>query len=88
MGCPLRSDNGLAEFKEHPSLVRAWCRAGKKWLDTHPNGKATKKFGDVYRMFVQNVFFHNYGDFVKATSGMFGGVDCKKFLEDYFHIKL
>lgn len=88
MGCPLRSDNGLADFKERPSLVRAWCRAGKKWMDIHPNAASHKKFGNVYRLFVQDVFFHSYLDFQSATSGMFGDIDCKKFLEDYFKIRL
>lgn len=88
MGCPMQSDNGLADFKEHPNLVKAWCRAGKKWLDLHPNAKSHKKFGNVYRLFTHNVFFHSYQKFIEGTSGFFGNVDCKEFLENYFKIKL
>lgn len=29
MGCPLRSDRGLATFRERPKLVRAWLRGGR-----------------------------------------------------------
>lgn len=87
IGCPLQSDNGLADFKKYPNLVKAWCRAGKKWLDLHPNVKSNKKFGNVYRLFTFHVFFKSYQDFIEGTSGFFGNVDCKEFLENYFNIK-
>lgn len=87
MGCPMQSDNGLADFKAHPNLVKAWCRAGKKWMDTHPNVKSHKNFGNVYRLFTHNVFFHSYQEFIEGTSGFFGNVDCKEFLENFFKIK-
>lgn len=88
MGCPMQSDNGLADFKEYPNLVKAWCRAGQKWMDNHPNVKANMKFGNVYRLFTYHVFFKSYQDFIEGTSGFFGNVDCKEFLENYFKIKL
>lgn len=87
MGCPMQSDKGLADFKAYPNLVKAWCRAGKIWMDTHRNVKTHKKFGDVYRLFTHNVFFNSYQDFIEGTSGFFGNVDCKEFLEYYFKIK-
>ena len=89
MGCPLASDNGLADFKKHPKLVKAWIRNGKKWYDSHPNASSRKKFRDVYELFVHNVFFDSYEDFRLSVEGGFTGkVDCKQFLEDYFKIKL
>lgn len=87
MGCPLQSDNGLDDFKAYPNLVKAWCKAGKKWMETHPNVKANKKFGDVYRLFTYHVFFRSYQEFIDGTSGFFGDVNCKEFLENYFNIK-
>lgn len=87
MGCPMKNDNGLSDFKAHPNLVKAWCRAGKKWMDSHPDSKSVKKYGDIYRLFVHDIFFHSYQDFLEATSGFFGTVDCKAFLERYFKIK-
>lgn len=89
MGCPLASDNGLAYFKKHPKLVKAWIRNGKKWYDSHPNASSRKKFKDAYELFVHNVFFDSYEDFRLSVEGGFTGkVDCKQFLEDYFKIKL
>ena len=89
MGCPLASDNGLSEFKRYPKLAKAWINNAKIWWNTHPNAKSRNKFKDVYELFVHNVFFNTYEDFRLATNGgMFEGVNCKKFLEDYFKIKL
>ena len=90
LGCPLRSDRGLADFKAHPTLVRCWLKAGKKWFE-RPQVKRTgsrDKFGDVYNLFVHNVFFDSYYDFEAIRGGLFGSVDCKAFLEDYFKIDL
>lgn len=89
-GCPLKSDNGLSDFKATPSLVKAWLRAGLVWWDK-PREKEIKskaKFGDIYGLFVHNLFFDTYEDFRLATSGMFGRVDGKRFLEKYFNIEL
>jgi phosphoadenosine phosphosulfate reductase len=86
--CPLKSDRGLAEFKANPRMVKMWLKAGLKWWDTHPNIASKKNFSSIYELFVQGVFFSSYQDFTLATNHMFGKVDCKKFLEDYFSIEL
>ena len=89
LGCPLQSDNGLADFKRYPNLVKAWCKAGQAWLDTHPNARCHKKFKDAYELFTHNVFFDSYGEFKRTISGgLFDkGIDSKQFLEDYFNIR-
>lgn len=86
--CPLRSDNGLAEFKRYPNMVKAWIRAGEKYWNTHPGVGIHKIFESIYDLFTQNIFFRSLEDFRIAKDGMFGKTDCKKFLEDYFRIKL
>lgn len=89
MGCPLASDNGLSDFKKYPGLVKAWVKNGEIWWNTHPELKSKTKFKDIYELFVHNVFFDTYEDFKLAVGGgMFESTDCKKFLEDYFNIKL
>lgn len=42
----------------------------------------------MYSLFVHNVFFDTYYDFEAIRNGLFGKVDCKAFLEDYFKIDL
>lgn len=90
MGCPLASGNGLAQFKVYPKLVKQWIRNGQIWWDkprdVEPNSK--RKFADVYEMFVHNVFYDSYQEFAEARDGMFGKMNCKERLEDYFGIEL
>lgn len=88
IGCPLKSDNGLADFEKYPNLVKAWINAGLVWWDTHPNAKSHKKFESIYDLFVHNVFFKSYDKFDRWKYDLFRTIDCKKFLENYFKIKL
>lgn len=86
--CPLKSDNGLSDFKKYPRMVRAWIRAGREWWFNHPIIGVKSKFNSVEEVFVRNVFFHDYNDYKRAMSGLFGTIDAKELLEDYFQIDL
>lgn len=92
LGCPLRADRGLSDFKAHPRLVRCWLKSGKKWYErprVRQSGTGRReKFDDVYQLFVHNIFFKSYSDFNTLRGGLFCTVDCKAFLEDYFKIDL
>lgn len=91
LGCPLVADRGLADFKAYPRLVRCWLKAGQKWWDRPKANKGIgcrNKFDDVYQLFVHDVFFESYEAFNALRNGLFGTVDCKAFLEDYFKIDL
>lgn len=89
MGCPLQSDRGLAEFKAHPKLVRAWLRAGKKWWDT-PRRKpiSIKKWvNDIYELFVMRTFHDRISEMVTNKEALFKA-DWKAELERYFGVNL
>ena len=88
MGCPKKSDRGLAEFKENPRLVKFWLRNGEIWWNSHKLYKTKQKFKSHYELFVHNLFFKSYDEFHNAIDNMFGQIDCKLFLESYFKIKL
>lgn len=91
LGCPLRADRGLSDFKAYPKLVRCWLKAGKKWFeDPNRNLKSRDKFDNVYLIMVYHLFFDTYEDYrLGVQGGLFGGdIDCKAFLEDYFKIDL
>ena len=88
IGCPLKSDNGLSDFKKYPNMVKAWIKAGLVYWETHPNVKMHDNFESIYDVFVHNVFFNSYYKFKEWKYNLFETVDCKKFLEDYFKIKL
>ena len=91
MGCPLRSDQGKGEFKAHPNLVKAWLRAGAQFLASHQNSKSNLIFGgDVYNMFFAHLFCKHVGEyqFIKTQDLWGESFDTKKFLQEYFNIKL
>lgn len=88
IGCPLQSDNGVADLKRHPRMVRQYLRSMKIWRDTHPNTKTCRYFKDEYENFMMVKFFTSYEDFKLATTGMFGDIDCKAWLGEYFTIEL
>lgn len=86
--CPLSSLQKV-EFLKHPKMVRAWCRAGQKFLDTHPNSNSVKIFSDVYEMFAARVFNRNKSlrGFVLNKEAIFK-TNYKESLEWFFNIKL
>ena len=91
MCCPLKYyKKRLQDFKQYPGMVKAYLRCGNEYLKSHPESKTAKRYSGVYEYFVANAFFDNYSDYVKAKlgEGMFDEPDCKKLIEDYFHITL
>ena len=90
VGCPLAADNGLSDFVKYPQMVKAWIRAVDKWLNK-PGAREcnTRRYcKDAYEYFVMHTFFKGLNDFRLAKSGMFGTINCKQFLQDYFKIQL
>lgn len=58
MCCPLASyEKRLDYFRRVPGMVRAYCRAAQKYLDTHPDGAQVLKYSDVYEWFTREAFF-------------------------------
>ncbi len=91
MGCPLRSDQGKGDFKAHPNLVKAWLRAGEKFLAQKPESKSNLIYGgDVYNMFFAHLFCKHVNEYQEIKSPDLWGesFDTKKFLQNFFNIKL
>lgn len=89
MCCPLTSKKKrINEFKMYKGMVRFYIKAGQKYMDTHQNSKIHNKFENAIEMFYYNVFCDSDDDWLLAKSGFFGKPDFKKFLEDYFDVKL
>ena len=91
MCCPLASRRKrLMEFKEHPNMVKMYCRQGEIFRSNHQGSKNNQLFANVYEWLTFTLFADNMEDFrMKFGANMFdNGTDCKKFLEDYFNIKL
>ena len=90
IGCPMKSDNGKADYKKYPKMLKRLIKAGKKFLDTHPECASRKKFGNAYNLVFQDLFCDSYGSYMtKMSTDLWGEqLDVKKFLEDYFDIEL
>lgn len=86
--CPLKGDNGLADFKKYPKFVRLWIRGGMQFIDNHKDSETAKKYKNAYNRFFRNLFCNSDEDYRLKTTGMFGNLDCKQWLEDYFKIDL
>ena len=89
MCCPLTSKKKrIDEFKRYKGMVRFYIKAGQKYMDTHKNSKIHNKCEDAIELFYYNFFCDSDDDWRLAKSGFFGKPDFKKFLEDYFDVKL
>ena len=90
IGCPMQSDRGKGDFKQHPKFLRRLIQCEKVFLADRPESKTMKKFGDAYRLTFNNLFCDSYGEFiVKTQPNLFGEeFDAKHYLELYFGIEL
>lgn len=87
MCCPLASKhNRIAQFRQYKGMVRFYINAAQKFLDTHP--KYQYKYKDAVEWFYRDVFCTSNESWRLSKSGLFGIPDFKKFLEDYFDVKL
>jgi phosphoadenosine phosphosulfate reductase len=91
IGCPLQSDNGKADYKKHPKLLKRLVKSVRVFLDTHPDCSSKIKFSDnEYNLVFHNLFCDSYDDYeTKVSEDLWGNkLDIKAFLEDYFKIEL
>ena len=90
IGCPLKSDNGIADFLQKPKFFKRLVECGEIWWETHPNAKSKERFDSIYDLMYHNLFCTSYDDYLaKKQRDLFGKVlDCKKYLEEYFSIKI
>lgn len=89
MCCPLvYYKRRIEEFKTHPNMVRAYIRAGRKYMDAHPDSEIKAKYHDEYAYFFRNLFCDRESKFEQYDKSIFGRPNYKEFLENYFGIDL
>lgn len=91
IGCPLKSDNGLSDYKKYPKFLRAQVRAYQRFLDNHTTSNWYKKIdGSAVNAFFYYLFCHSYEEYEMLTGGgqLFENevVKPKEFMENYFGI--
>lgn len=45
IGCPLKSDNGLSDFKKYPKFFKQYVKSYQKFLDNHTGSNWWKRIG-------------------------------------------
>lgn len=90
IGCPLTSDNGKADYKKFPKLLKARIKAHQRYLDTHPYSKTLEYFGNSYNATFFQLFCTNLVEYrEKIAPDLWGNrLDTKAFLEEYFDVEL
>lgn len=90
IGCPMQSDNGVADFKQYPKMLRQWIRSAQQWWNKEREVELASKakFGSIYGLMAHSLFFDDYDSFQAANTSMFGKEDWEQRLEDYFGIEL
>ena len=89
MCCPLAYyKKRIDYFKQYPKMVKAYCRAAQRFIDTHPDNETVRQYADVYEWFTREVFFQRQSQWKdhKAVT-QFVSINYKDFLERYFKIK-
>ena len=90
IGCPMASDNGRADFKQYPQMLRLRIRKVQKFIDEHPNSKTAMIFANAYDCTYFQFFCKTYDEYLQKTSTDLWGekLDTKAYLEEYFNIEL
>lgn len=93
IACPLRSDNGLADYKQYPKFLKAQIKAYQHYLDRHKASKWYNRIGGR----AENAFFYFLFCKTDEEYQMLTGsvqlfeeerVNPKAFMEEYFGIEL
>lgn len=82
-GCPLMSNRKRKEFfKKNPKWLKFWINNAKIFFDKK------ERTNSIYDVFVGTLFYKSMKQYEYYQSGMFGRVDPKEFLQNYFNVKL
>lgn len=88
IGCPLKADAGVADFKKYPKFFLHLVECVCLWWDTHPSAMSHSKFKSPYGLIAHNLFYKNYYTWLADDYSLFGFRDWKLLLESYFSVKL
>lgn len=88
IGCPMQSDNGVADFKKYPKLLKRVIKSIELYIANHPGCGAEKNFLNAYGVVYHNLFCASYDEFITATTeGLFGDkLDPEVEIKRYFNI--
>lgn len=92
IGCPLKSDNGLSDFKKYPKFFKQYVKSYQKFLDNHTESNWWKRInGNALNACFYYLFCKSDEEYQTLTGGgmqLFDSerVDVRQFMENYFGI--
>ena len=92
IGCPLKSDNGLSDFKKYPKFFKQYVKSYQKFLDNHTESNWWKRInGNALNACFYYLFCKSDEEYQALTGGgmqLFDSerVDVRQFMENYFGI--
>ena len=88
IGCPMQSDNGVADFKKFPKLLKRVIKSLEIYIANHPDCGVKKIFLNAYGIVYHDLFCSSYDEFIIATTeGLFGDkLDPETEIKRYFKI--
>lgn len=88
IACPLRGDRGVGQLKERPKFFLQLVKNVQIWWETHKLERTKQLFASPYDLIARNLFFDTTDQFISVDNSLFGKVDWKKELENYFTLQL
>jgi len=91
IGCPLKSDNGLSDYKKYPKFLKAQIKAYQKFLDKHTTSKWYQRIdGSAVNAFFYYLFCRSNEEYQMLT-GDGQLFDCQRvvpgdYMKQYFGI--
>lgn len=92
IGCPLKSDNGLSDFKKYPKFFKQYVKSYQKFLDNHTGSNWWKRIdGNALNACFYYLFCKSDEEYQTLTGGgmqLFDTerVNAREFMENYFGI--
>lgn len=88
IGCPLKSDAGVKDYKAYPKLFKQVVKAVLVWWETHPQAKSIGKFGTPFGLIAHNLLYHTYEEWRADDNNLFGKTNWRIVLENIFNTEL
>lgn len=91
IGCPLKSDNGLSDFKKYPKFFKQYVKSYQKFLDSHRDSNWWKRIdGNALNACFYYLFCKSGEEYQMLTGcgQLFDTerVNVRRFMENYFGI--
>lgn len=88
IGCPMNRRR-VEEFQRYPQMLKAWIRAGQRYLDTHPDSLTAARYDNAVNWMARELFYESQEEWESVQTSPFRKrADWRGYMEYTFNIKL